>query len=68
LKNDGMYHSLLVSQRDISRYKKIILTDRFNVGMIIMKASLAESLVTGEATYKIMKNIINLMTVIEENA
>lgn len=44
IENAGVYHSLLVSQRDISRYKKIILTDRFNVGMIIMEASLAESL------------------------
>lgn len=44
IQNAGVYHSLMISKRDISRYKKIILTSKFNVGMIVMEASMAQKL------------------------
>lgn len=45
MQNAGVYHSLMISKRDISKYKNLILTDKFNVGMIIMDAALVQDLV-----------------------
>ncbi len=38
-KNAGIYNSLMVSKKDISAFKDIILTDKFNIGKIIAKAT-----------------------------
>lgn len=45
MQNAGVYHSLMISKRDISKYKNLILTNKFNVGMIIMDAVLVQDLV-----------------------
>lgn len=45
MQNAGVYHSLMISKRDISKYKNLILTKKFNVGMIIMDAVLVQDLV-----------------------
>ncbi|MFX1519707.1 MAG: NAD(P)/FAD-dependent oxidoreductase [Promethearchaeota archaeon] len=45
MQNAGVYHSLMISKRDISDYKRLILTDKFNIGMIIMEAALAQEIV-----------------------
>ncbi|MFX1304025.1 MAG: NAD(P)/FAD-dependent oxidoreductase [Promethearchaeota archaeon] len=44
LQNAGVYHSLLVSKRDVSEYKNLILKDKFNVGMIEIKAALLQEI------------------------
>ncbi|MFX1493049.1 MAG: NAD(P)/FAD-dependent oxidoreductase [Promethearchaeota archaeon] len=40
MQNAGVYHSLMISKRDISKFKKFILTDKFNIGNVIMEAAL----------------------------
>jgi len=45
MRNAGVYHSLMISKRDISKYKKLILTDKFNIGMIITEAALVQELI-----------------------
>ncbi len=45
MQNAGVYHSLMISKRDISDYKRLILTNKFNVGMIIMEAALVQEIV-----------------------
>ncbi len=42
MQNAGVYHSLMISKRDISKYKKLILKDKFNVGMIEIEAALLQ--------------------------
>ncbi len=39
-KNAGIYNSLMVSKRDISAFKDIILSDKFNIGRVIANALL----------------------------
>lgn len=40
MQNAGVYHSLMISKRDISKFKKYILTNKFNIGKVIMEAAL----------------------------
>ena len=40
MQNAGLYHSLMISKQDISKYKNLILTDKFNFGMIVTEAAL----------------------------
>jgi len=40
MQNAGVYHSLMISKREVSKYKKFILTNKFNIGKIIMEAAL----------------------------
>ncbi|MFX1588371.1 MAG: NAD(P)/FAD-dependent oxidoreductase [Promethearchaeota archaeon] len=40
MKNAGIYHSLMINKREISKFKKFILSDKFNVGKIIMESAL----------------------------
>ncbi|MFX1320836.1 MAG: NAD(P)/FAD-dependent oxidoreductase [Promethearchaeota archaeon] len=40
MQNAGVYHSLMISKRKISKFKKFLLTDKFNIGKIIMEAVL----------------------------
>ncbi len=42
MQNAGVYHSLMMSKRDVSEYKKILLRDKFNVGMIETNAALLQ--------------------------
>lgn len=44
MQNAGVYHSLMISKRDVSEYKKLILRDKFNVGMIETKAALLQEI------------------------
>lgn len=44
MQNAGAYHSLMISKRDISKYKNLILTDKFNIGMIEMEAALLQEI------------------------
>ncbi|MFX1593315.1 MAG: NAD(P)/FAD-dependent oxidoreductase [Promethearchaeota archaeon] len=44
LQNAGVYHSLMISKRDISEYKNFIIKDKFNVGMIETKAALLQEI------------------------
>ena len=44
MQNAGLYHSLMITKRDISEYKNLILKDRFNIGMVETKAAMLQEI------------------------
>jgi len=44
MQNAGVYHSLMISKRDISKYKNFILKEKFNVGMIEIEAAMLQEI------------------------
>ena len=44
MQNAGVYHSLMISKRDISKYKNFILKNKFNVGMIEIEAAMLQEI------------------------
>jgi len=44
MQNAGIYHSLMISKRDISEYKNLILKDKFNIGMVELKAAMLQEI------------------------
>ncbi|MFX1496073.1 MAG: NAD(P)/FAD-dependent oxidoreductase [Promethearchaeota archaeon] len=40
MQNAGVYHSLMITKREISKFKKFLLSEKFNIGKVIMEASL----------------------------
>ena len=42
MQNAGVFHSLMTSKRDISKYRKLLLKDKFNIGMIEMDAAMLQ--------------------------
>lgn len=44
MQNVGVYHSLMISKRDISKYKNFILKEKFNVGMIEIEAAMLQEI------------------------
>ncbi|MFX1574993.1 MAG: NAD(P)/FAD-dependent oxidoreductase [Promethearchaeota archaeon] len=44
MQNAGVFHSLMTSKRDVSKYKKLLLKDRFNIGMIETDAAMLQTI------------------------
>ncbi len=44
MQNAGVFHSLMTSKRDISKYKKLLLKDKFNIGMIEIEAAMLQTI------------------------
>ena len=44
MQNAGVDHSLMITKRDISEYKNLILKNKFNIGMIETKAAILQEI------------------------
>ena len=42
MQNAGVFHSLMISKRDVSKYKKLLLKEKFNIGMIEIDAAMLQ--------------------------